>query len=148
VDGDVSAVYCRQTQSHFTGRSMISGRSNQPVPEKSGAEEPVRRKLSLHGPGKLTVSAVAAIDAGDIQIFSFADNTRGEKKRRNHQRLPALPHKERWKYSGLLHPSGFLSGLTGKASRLRFVEVFFSGKECDQNKNRITNALQKYMMWS
>jgi hypothetical protein len=43
------------------------------------AEEPVRRKLSLHGPGKHVVSAVAAIDAGDIQIFCFADNTGGER---------------------------------------------------------------------
>ncbi|KHE28754.1 hypothetical protein BAY50_27820 [Klebsiella pneumoniae] len=42
-------------------------------------EEPVRRKLSLHGPGKHVVSAVAAIDAGDIQIFSFAHNTGGER---------------------------------------------------------------------
>ncbi len=31
VDGDVSAVYCRQTQKHFTGDLIISGRSNQPV---------------------------------------------------------------------------------------------------------------------
>ncbi|MCB8864391.1 hypothetical protein KPC190_01795 [Klebsiella pneumoniae] len=40
----------------------------------------VRRKFCLHGPGKLTVSAVAAIDAGDIKILCFADNTRGKRR--------------------------------------------------------------------
>ncbi len=48
---------------------------------KPGAAQLVRRKFSLHRPGKLTVRAVAAIDAGDIQIFSFADNTRGERRK-------------------------------------------------------------------
>lgn len=47
--------------------------------ENPCAEEPVRRKLSLHGPCKHVVSAVAAIDAGDIQIFCFADNTGGKR---------------------------------------------------------------------
>jgi hypothetical protein len=37
---------------------------------------------------------------------------------------------ERWKYSGLLCASGFLSGITDAVSRLRSVEdVIFSGKD-------------------
>ncbi|PZA96710.1 hypothetical protein C3K06_28045, partial [Klebsiella pneumoniae subsp. pneumoniae] len=60
-------------------------------------------------------------------------------------------HMERWKYSGLLCASGFVSGITDAVSRLRPVEDvinFWKKTPAMKTSRRITNALQIYMMWS
>ena len=115
-------------------------------------EEPVRRKLSLHGPGKHVVSAVAAIDAG-IYKSSASRTTREAREDRTESSVLAGPstHMERWKYSGLLCASGFASGITDTVPRLRPAEDVINFRKktpAMKTSRRITNALQIYMMWS
>ncbi len=91
--------------------------------ENPCAEEPVRRKLSLHGPAN-TSSALSRRLTPGIYRFSASRTTREAREDKAESSVLAGPstHMERWKYSGLLCASGFVSGITDAVSRLRPVE--------------------------